>query len=313
MNKIFILFLTLSISFQAFSTEVEVFNWNIGLARAKFINLVPCINRRIGAMKEYFGDIVNDEDKTVVYALQEAYSRRFYKYLRSLEENSQYKVYPRSFKELKKNGILFFTNAKVENSYFIEWERTKYPGIKRGIRFIQVENESNENVFIANTHTSYSNRKKVSTVHQSNLNQITEAINNLTSNGSKVLIAGDFNIGPDYSLKKQKYDPVVEIWKPFLTTMEGIGMNRVQNFEPTWNREANFLVKKPAFFIRNFESYEGVWEENTSVIDHIFTTKDIQHLGHEVLKPVNHNENRSCKITNFFLSDHFALRAQFQM
>lgn len=302
-----LILLTLSQAVLA-SGKVELVTFNTGFAKAKIFNLVACTRRRTRILEKVLdqrlanSNIANDK---TIYLFQELYTRASFKALKRLGKKYGYKLYPDVFKRAKKSGIVTFTNFKVKSSKWIPFKRRKYPGIRRGVQVISIEDNSGNIIDIMNTHTAFSGALEPDSAHLSQLNQIKNEIVTRQKNNRSIVLGGDFNIGENYSTNGQRYDLVETIWKPFVEKLNAENIFKLNMSEPTWDQENNFLVNKPSTFVRLFVTRR--WGSRTSTIDHIFSSRNISFETPHIIfnKPID--SKTQCRKRNSYLSDHYGI------
>ena len=220
MRFLVVLFIA-SFSIMSFSAEIgeseplEVITFNVGYARARIFNLVPCIRQRVDLLTNVIENKLTADRGAKAFLFQEFYSRRAFKKLTKVAKKYKYDYFPKEFRDLKRNGILILTNLETIKHEWHPFKAKKYPGINRGIRLIYAKTVEGRDILIGNTHTSYSGRKKPDQVHIAHLEQLSNTIRDKFSDQYDMIFGGDLNIGSTYSLKRQKYDPVADIWLPF--------------------------------------------------------------------------------------------------
>jgi endonuclease/exonuclease/phosphatase family metal-dependent hydrolase len=288
---------------------LEVTTFNVGYARASLFNLVPCIRLRVNLLTKVIDEKLQSEKGTKAFLFQEFYNRRAFRLIVSVAQKHNYDYYPKTFKELKENGILVLTNLDVLKHEWLPFKATKYPGINRGVRLIYAKTLEGKGVIIGNTHTSYSGRQKADTVHLSHLNQVASIIQEKSNEQYELILGGDLNIGSKYTLKRQKYNPIEEIWEPFYEKVVSTDMKFLKYETPSWDEEKNNLVSRPSFFARLFATYNGKWDENTSDIDHLIVSSSLETENTSVVFDQMYESRGLCRdANNIFLSDHFAVK-----
>jgi len=303
------------ISCYSFSADIseaeplEVITFNVGYAKARIFNLVPCINQRINLLSKVIDDKLTEEKGAKAFLFQEFYSRKAFKKLIKIAIKHNYDYYPKRFKDLKGNGVLIFTNLNISRHEWHPFKEKKYPGINRGIRIVYAKTLEGRRILVGNTHTSYSGRNKPAKVHIAHLEQFAQQIKDKFSNQYNMIFGGDLNIGNNYSFKRQKYDPVEEIWIPFQEKILNTNMKFLEYDSPSWDETNNFFVSRPSLFARWFATDNGKWDENSSEIDHLIASNSLKTENTSVVFDKLYRSKKSCRsLHKFFLSDHFAIK-----
>jgi endonuclease/exonuclease/phosphatase family metal-dependent hydrolase len=316
MRLLFILFLIISSSFS-YSADIseneplEVITFNVGYARARIFNLVPCIRQRVKLLRKVIDDKLSREKGAKVFLFQEFFSRRAFKKLINVANKHSYDYYPKEFKDLKKNGTLILTNLETVKHEWVPFEAKKYPGINRGIRLIYTKTLEGRKILIGNTHTAYSGRKKTDKTHLAHLDQIADTVRDKTSDQYNMIFGGDLNVGSTSSFKRQKYDPIEEIWIPFYQKILDNNMKFLEYESPSWDETKNPFVFRPSLFARWFATDNGKWDDNTSDIDHLFVSNSLKTENTSVIFDELIESKKSCRsLKKYFLSDHFAIKTE---
>jgi endonuclease/exonuclease/phosphatase family metal-dependent hydrolase len=307
MKMMFLLILSLLSSLAYTSERIEVVSFNTGFAKAKIFNLVACTKPRTKMFEEVLNKRITDNPTKTIYLFQELFTKRGFKALRRLGKKHNYRMYPDDFSLAKKSGIVTFTNLEVMSSQWIPFNSSKYPGIRRGVQIISIKDSLGKVVDIMNTHTAYSGKKAPDKTHISQLNQLKEEIQSRQKRSRSIILAGDFNIGDDYFITGQQYDQVETIWVPFIRALNNENIFEAKQPNPTWDQENNPLVFNPSYFVRNFVTRDGKWEEQTSTIDHIFTSMDIIMNNTGILFNTPIDSNKQCRGDDTYLSDHYGV------
>jgi endonuclease/exonuclease/phosphatase family metal-dependent hydrolase len=305
MRTIALLFLALLSTLSFAHEKIELITFNTGFAKAKIFNLVACTKARTKLFEMVLDQRMSISNSKTVYLFQELFTKKSFEALQRLGKKYNYNLHPKSFKQAKKSGIVTFTNIDVTSARWIPFRKSKYPGIKRGVQIVSITDRYGKIVDIMNTHTAYSGKKAPDRAHVSQLKQLTEEIQHRQKNEHSIILAGDFNIGDDYRVTNQRYDLVETIWSPFISALNLENIFEAKQPNPTWDQENNPLVYKPSFFIRTFVSRR--WEEQTSTIDHIFTSADIvmENTGLVFDSPIS--PKGQCRGEANFLSDHYGV------
>jgi endonuclease/exonuclease/phosphatase family metal-dependent hydrolase len=313
--KFIVILFSLLISGYSHSVDIsvteplEVITFNVGYARARVFNLVPCIRQRVDLLRKVIDDKLTLETGAKVFLFQEFYSRRAFKKLIKVAKKHNYDFYPKEFKDLKRNGVLILTNLNISRHEWHPFKNRKYPGINRGIRVLYAKTLEGRRILIGNTHTSYSTRQKPSKIHIAHLDQFAQLIKDKYSNQYNMIFGGDLNIGDNYSFKRQKYDPIKEIWMPFEEKILNTNMKFLEYDSPSWDEKNNYFVSRPSFFARLFATDNGKWDENSSEIDHLIASDTLRTENTSVTFDKSYSSKSSCRsLSKYFLSDHFAIK-----
>lgn len=302
-------------SSQSSLKKIQVITYNTGLAQFPIlpITIVPYNKFRL---VEQLNEIEKTLAKHFILILQEVFRSSYFVY-KSWAIKHKY-----SFTKTKvnKNGLMIITSEDIEQEFFIPFNRDTYM-LKRGILGIKISFDGNE-LLALNTHTSYSNSKKVNSVHVSQLKE-TEMILDKFKNKT-VVLGCDLNIGNDLRYIDQTYDPIVILWHPFISSLHSnFSEIDYENQSVSWDRSNNPLIHKANFQL--FDNFDlpllhqfDKNEEEDSQLDHIFISSDIEVVyGAKVLlnKPINISKCKNYKNENdeTYLSDHYALEAMISL
>jgi endonuclease/exonuclease/phosphatase family metal-dependent hydrolase len=290
--------------------SLTLVSFNLGLAKAPLgIKLVPCYRARRRLLAKVFPDYFQKTDVPQILLLQEVYDRSFFRHLKKAAQRHQWSLVPKHFSAIKKNGLIILSNQELFNDRFYRFSSDQFSTIQRGLLFSNLI-LGGKSVSVINTHTAYSLDKNPSPVHLAQLEQTVNLVKLLKNAGKEYLfLGGDFNIGPDYSLKHQQYDPIELIWSPFSQQIKEMGYHfNSYALAPSWNERLNPLVARPAFFVRLFASKQGQWTENTSSIDHLFIPDDLIIKDSRLVFNRTYRSNRRCRgQKETYLSDHFGV------
>ena len=141
-------------SSQSSLKKIQVITYNTGLAQFPIlpITIVPYNKFRL---VEQLNEIEKTLAKPFILILQEVFRSSYFVY-KSWAIKREY-----SFTKTKvnKNGLMIITSEDIEQEFFIPFNRDTYM-LKRGILGIKISFDGNE-LLALNTHTSYSNSKKL--------------------------------------------------------------------------------------------------------------------------------------------------------
>lgn len=322
--KKFILFCSFLFSFillsnSVYAEKLKVVTYNTGLIRKVGINMAPCVIERVAPqLKAIFQEdkfSLFKTEESFVIALQEVWTKRAFLLYRSEAKKRGLSSYPNNFTDIKNNGQLLITNLEIIDSDFLPFKNDKYA--EKGIRFISAKMPITGQVIkVANIHTNYSDSKTFTQEHKDHFSEVVDF--SISEGSSKLILAGDFNAGPNFSFKKQKYNVAKKLWfgqDGIFSKLNQINMKLASDPSLiTWDDANNKMVTNAALPVKLlngalYKTFE--WEENSSTLDHIFVSEELDVLS------ANINLNRKVEIKKTCwgrldngrgnLSDHYAV------
>ena len=294
---------------------MQIITYNTGLAEFPILPITLLPHNKFRLVEQLNG-IERTLTKPFILILQEVFGRSYYVY-KSWAMKHKYGF---TKTKVNKNGLMIITSEEIEQEFFIPFNRDTYM-LRRGILGIKISFDGHE-LFVLNTHTSYSNSKKFNSVHASQLKETEVILDELRH--KNVVLGCDLNIGKDLRYVDQTYDPVVMVWQPFVSNLHPNYIEiDYESQSVSWDRSNNPLIQKANFqlfdnfdlpFLHQFDRSE----EEDSQLDHIFISSDIEVVGGvKVLlnKPIDISRRKNYKNENdpVFLSDHYALEAMISL
>ena len=295
--------------------KIQVITYNAGLAQFPIlpITIVPCNKSRLNGQ---LNEIEKKLKRPFILILQEVFRNSY----------SVYKLWAKKHKysftktKVNKSGLMIVTSEDIEHEFFIPFNRDTYM-LKRGMLGIKILFNRNE-LIVLNTHTSYSNSKKVNSIHVSQLKVIGAILNKFRN--KTVVLGCDLNVGKDLRYINQTYDPIIKLWHPFISSLHSNFCEiDYENQNVSWDRSNNPLIYKAKFQL--FDKFDlpllhkfDKNEEEDSQLDHIFISSDIEVVYGAKLflnKPVNISrcKNYTNENDEVYLSDHYALEAMISL
>ena len=297
--------------------DVVVVSYNMGQLKKKGFDLVPCTTRRIQPQMDYMLNLQQApiyKEKYFVYALQELWTKKAFNKLRETVDKLGFTMFPRDQKFVKKNGVVTVTNMKILDAKFTPYTRDTYA--EKGILYTLAETDEGEKIGILNVHTGFSGTKEVSTTHLRQFYEIGEYALTKRKESDYLVIAGDFNAGPDMIYEKQLYPVAEKVWDDgILPVMNSAFLKHVEVSGVTWDQSENPLVYNPTLLLKVFNIYDhgnGGWGQNDSTMDHIFISKELELKEADIVfkEPVPYKcPRRTSPDGKSTLSDHYGVMA----
>lgn len=303
------------VTFSALAGEsISVVSYNMGQLKKVNMDFVACPDARLPHQMEVVFDYASPifHTKHFILLLQEVWTRKAFGAIQKVARNRGYHMAPGNFDEVKESGTVIVSDLPKVKSDFIPFTVDKYA--KKGIRLMVVKLADGKTLAAADVHTGYSDSRGFTAEHKTHVENIRDFVIRNTNRYNHFLVGGDFNAGANLTFKKQTYNPAKVIWEDsLLPILHSAGLHEVsQTNTNTWD-ESNLLVSNPTMAIRAFNGANyGTWgwEENSSVLDHIFGSKDLIAKESRVVFKAKHRMScpgREDALGRVNLSDHYGV------
>lgn len=282
---------------------LSVLTFNTGNLKQFGIDVVPCVDERLPIqVREVEKALLSFQSRGRVGAalLQEVWTKEAFDGYRLIALNNGWDIYPKTYLEVEKSGIVNISTAKIIRSRKIEFFRDVS---KRGILESTIV-INGKTVKLANTHTEFSPQSGLTPNHSYQLYKINSYLRSVRGN-EYVVLGGDFNIGSE-ELSSARSER--EIWEEYV--LNGAGhMMHLKGFtsDSTWSYSKNTLVSNPSKIIKVIYSENGGWEKFDANYDHIFSSAKFTPMHTSLIfnSPIY---GVSCEDRDqIFLSDHFGV------
>jgi len=306
------------INLNVSSKELSVITYNTGLTKKVAIfPLVPYVKERSKQQAEVFFNQTSllNPAKPFVLMLQEVWSKKSFRLFKKEAHKKGYYIIPEEYEMVKNRGIVTLTNLKVKNYYFKAFAQDYPKQNNRGVLITEVVFD-NEPLIFLNTHTCYSGHQSPSGINLYQYQEIKKLVEQY--NNQDLLLAGDFNSGPDLDSVNSMYNQSEVLWHSSKTGILGVlspFLDHITDIQhETWDQD-NPLIKNSTFIIKMYHQMkDGTfgWEVKTSSIDHIFGNTGKLISQKRVLDQdiqIKHKKNSSKDPSNTTkLSDHYGIQ-----
>jgi endonuclease/exonuclease/phosphatase family metal-dependent hydrolase len=302
-----LIFLTFTMMSRA--SEVTVMSYNMGQLSYFGSDAVPCTQERLPLQIHALEAEILDSKTTsdaVISSIQEAWTPESYKALSDLADKLGLFINPPSYDQVQDRGMIVLSTHAFDKVRF-------HPFIKdvskRGIweHFFVVNGSQ---FILANTHTEFSSRVKLSSSHGLQFAKINSFLK-VRENHLPLILTGDFNSGP---MLAESYEVHNTLWNSILfKDLRTIKKDIRENGSITWDHTNNALVYKPSKVIEFiYEDGEG-WARYPADFDHVLFSDKFSQIQSELIL---NDENTSLKCEgrdHSYLSDHYGVKTKLRL
>ncbi len=244
-----------------------------------WIDFVPCTAERIGPQVDALltnEDAPIHQEKNFVLLLQEVFKPEAYDRLKAEAEQRGFKILPATSAETKENGLVTITNLPVWETRFVPFTKDNFA--QKGMLYNLLGTGSGHKIAVLNVHTVFSNTSVLNQIHISQFQEVGKFISAHRQKSVPLILAGDFNAGPDMKYKEEFYPMAQTIWhRGLVPVIEEQQLKWVDYAGFTWDN-ANPLILYPAPIIKLMNLWEQgspQWELSNSKMDHVFVSDDL--------------------------------------
>lgn len=259
---------------------MAIVTYNMAQLERLWVDFVPCTQQRLGPQISALltaRDALIHQERDFVLLLQEVFRPEAYEQLKAAADERGLRIFPATAGGTQQNGLVTITNMPVEHSRFVAFSKDDYA--QKGMLYTLVSTASGAKLAVVNVHTVFSNTSAVSAVHLRQFQEVGAFIRSLRSVARPIVVAGDFNAGPDMKYADERYPMAQTIWhRGLMPILAEHRMKWVDYVGHTWDN-ANSLVLNPALVIKLMNLWElGSldWELSDSKMDHVFIGNDLK-------------------------------------
>lgn len=291
------------------AVDITVISYNMGQLSYFGIDAVPCTKERLPLQINALEAQIQDSKLTsdaVFTSIQEAWTAESYEALTELANKQDLYINPVSYDHVKDRGMVTLSTHTFNKVKFHPFIRDVS---KRGIweHFFAVNGSQ---FIVANTHTEFSTRVKLSGSHALQFTKINSFLR-VRENHLPIIFTGDFNSGPSLA---EAYDVHDTLWNGTLLK----GLNRIQkdmkeNGSITWDHTNNSLVYEPSKVIEFiYEDSEG-WARYPADFDHVLFSDKFSQLQSEVTLNSESPDLQCEGRVHSHLSDHYGVKTRLRL
>jgi endonuclease/exonuclease/phosphatase family metal-dependent hydrolase len=311
LRAFFFLFALVSFSVQA---DVVVVTYNMAQLERFWVDFVPCTAERIGPQVDALlknEDAPIHQEKHFVLLLQEVFKPAAYDRLNAEAKELGFKIFPATSAETEENGLVTITNLPVWETRFVPFTKDNFA--QKGMLYTLLGTGGGYKFAVLNVHTVFSNTSVLNETHITQFQEVGKFIKANRQKSVPLILAGDFNAGPDMKYKEEFYPMAQTIWhRGLIPVIEEHQMKWVDYAGFTWDN-ANPLILYPAPIIKLMNLWEQgstQWGLSNSKMDHVFVSDDLE-VKHSQLvlnAPIDLKcSGRDALHNKGSLSDHYGL------
>jgi endonuclease/exonuclease/phosphatase family metal-dependent hydrolase len=277
-TKRFLTLLLFLLSGQIFA-QVGVLTYNLAQLKRYGLDFVPCTDERLTLqLKALFDSADSPLLKTphFILTLQEVFTPEAFRALKARAKELGLEFHPNHERLVVDNGLVTISNLPVRERHFHPFSVDTYA--KKGILYT-VHQLGKELIAVANVHTGYSTTQMVNQNHMRQIAEVARFAEDSQKKVSHLVIAGDFNAGPDMSYTVESYPMAKTLWhEGLIPQLSKQGMRWVDYQGVTWDND-NYLINNPSWIIQVSNLFiHGMtsWGLSSSKMDHVFLSRNLK-------------------------------------
>ena len=253
----------------------------MGQLKKMGLDFVACTQKRLPyQIKEIFNTASSPiyNEKSFILALQEVWTENAFERIKFEADARNFSIYPNSYEEVQWSGLVTITNLDISEATIHYFKKSDYR--YKSFHYLILKKDVGKSINFINTHTDFSSWGIINSTHLSQIEDLEKFISKIKKN--KIVLAGDFNIGPHTYSPNSKRIEKSKLWSeklyPIIAKMPLVHL-KVPGY--SWDMDKNLLAIKSTFILNiyNFLRHATIyWEEKSEMIDHLFVSPSFKAL-----------------------------------